>query len=204
MQKTIERYGIGICLGAVVTIGLLWVMQAVISSDKNPLNENAIVANLDFVRVTEDRPPDRIKREAKKKPEVRIRPPEARQEQVDHDFDGLGTELSLDTAIEITGFDAGGYMSDGEYLPISKVEPIYPPRALQRGIEGHVIVSFTVTEQGSVEDVSVVESEPVGWFDRAAKNAALKFKYRPTIIDGKAVRVTGVKNKIIFAIDNND
>ncbi len=51
---------------------------------------------------------------------------------------------------------------DGEYLPIVKVAPVYPRRALQRGIEGFVIVEFTVTKQGAVRDPIVVEANPSG------------------------------------------
>ena len=68
---------------------------------------------------------------------------------------------------------------DGEYLPVVKVHAEYPARAIERGIEGSVTVEFTVTEKGIVEDPVVVESDPPGIFDRAALNAALKFKYKP-------------------------
>lgn len=57
-----------------------------------------------------------------------------------------------------SGADIGSGMSlqasDGEYLPIVKVQAAYPRRALQRGIEGYVVVEFTVTKQGSVRDLS--------------------------------------------------
>ena len=91
--------------------------------------------------------------------------------------------------------------SEGEYLPVVKVQPIYPRRALQRGISGYVVVEFTVTKSGSVTDVKVVEEEPSGIFSRSAMNAASKFKYKPRIVDGKAVDVIGVRNKIVFNIE---
>ena len=94
----------------------------------------------------------------------------------------------------------GGFASDGEYLPIVKVQPQYPSRALSRGIEGYVIVEFTVTTNGSVKDPVVIESEPSSIFDSAAMKAALKFKYKPRVIDGEPVEVPGVRNKITFAI----
>lgn len=94
----------------------------------------------------------------------------------------------------------GGFASDGEYLPIVKVQPVYPRRALSRGIEGYVIVEFTVTKNGSVRDPMVVEAQPKNVFDRAAMKAALKFKYKPRVIDGEPVEVPGVRNKITFAI----
>ena len=90
----------------------------------------------------------------------------------------------------------------GQYLPLVKVAPKYPARALARGIEGSVTLKFTVTETGSVEDPVVVESDPPGIFDRAATDAASMYKYRPKIVDGKPVRVQGVKNKIVFAIED--
>ena len=76
-------------------------------------------------------------------------------------------------------------VSDGEYLPIVKVAPVYPSRALSRGLEGYVIVEFTVMSTGAVRDVSVVESTS-SLFERAATTAALKFKYKPRVIDGEA------------------
>lgn len=92
--------------------------------------------------------------------------------------------------------------NEDEYLPVVKVRPKYPQRALSRGIEGSVTVEFTVTEKGIVEDPVVVESDPPGIFDRAALNATLKFKYRPKVVDGQPVRVEGVKNKIVFELED--
>ena len=95
------------------------------------------------------------------------------------------------------GFGFG--ISDGEYLPIVKVAPVYPARALSRGLSGYVLVEFTVTTNGSVRDVFVVESSST-LFERAASEAALKFKYKPRVIDGTAVEVPGVRNRITFEI----
>jgi protein TonB len=92
-------------------------------------------------------------------------------------------------------------VSDGEYLPIVKVAPVYPSRALTRGLEGYVIVEFTVTRQGTVRDPVVVESTS-SLFERAATEAALKFKYKPSVIDGEPVEVPGVRNKITFEIQD--
>ena len=106
---------------------------------------------------------------------------------------------SIDAGISVGGIGFG--VSDGEYLPIVKVAPVYPSRALSRGLEGYVIVEFTVTTNGSVRDVSVVESTST-LFERAASEAALKFKYKPRVIDGQPVEVPGVRNKITFEIAN--
>ena len=91
---------------------------------------------------------------------------------------------------------------DGEYLPVVKVRAKYPSRAIEQGIEGSVTVEFTVTEKGIVNDPVVVESDPPGIFDRAAVNAALKFKYKPKVVDGQPIRVEGVKHKIVFELED--
>ncbi len=78
---------------------------------------------------------------------------------------------------------------------------MYPRRALSRGIEGYVIVKFTVTRQGTTRDHVIVESKPKGIFDRAALQAATKFKYKPRVVDGQPIEVPGVLNKITFLIE---
>ncbi|MBB3062087.1 energy transducer TonB [Microbulbifer rhizosphaerae] len=102
----------------------------------------------------------------------------------------------------------GGAFSEGDYLPIVKVQPQYPRRALQRGIEGYVIVEYTVTTNGSVRDPKVVEAftldgNPTTIFNRAAIKSALKYKYKPRVVDGQAMEVPGVKTKISFNMAKN-
>jgi TonB family protein len=84
-----------------------------------------------------------------------------------------------------------------DYLPIVKVAPIYPSVALSRGIEGYVVLEFTISRSGAVKNVVVVESSNPA-FEQAATEAANKFKYSPRIIDGKPVEVEGVRNRVTF------
>ncbi len=90
-----------------------------------------------------------------------------------------------------------------EYLPIVKIAPYYPEEAAALRLEGYVIVEFTVTESGSVEDLLVVESSsPI--FEPAALDAVSKFKYAPRLINGNPVAVPGVRNRITFVLENHD
>ena len=90
-------------------------------------------------------------------------------------------------------------LADGDYLPIVKIAPIYPSGALAQGLEGYVVVQFTVARSGAVKDVVVIESTD-SLFEHAAIEAAYRFKYRPRIIRGESIEVLGVRNKITFAI----
>ena len=199
MERLI-RYGVGLGAGIVITITLLYIMQAVISSDKNPLNEAADLRWIDFVRVLKDEAPIIKDLRPDPPPPVDEAPPEIPKQAFNPDtsmgIDISGVQTQLD--IDIGG---GDFASDGEYLPIVKVEPLYPRRALTRGIEGYVLLSFCVTDTGSVRDPFVVEEEPSSIFTRSAINAALKFKYRPKVVDGEPIEVCGVLNRLKFELE---
>ena len=68
------------------------------------------------------------------------------------------------------------------------------------GIEGYVLLEFIVTKTGAVMDPVVIEAKPPGIFDRAAINAALKFKYKPKVVNGEPIDVAGVRNLITFEL----
>jgi periplasmic protein TonB len=88
---------------------------------------------------------------------------------------------------------------DGEYRPLVRVAPTYPPKAALLGLEGYVVVAFTVTRKGAVKDVEVVESSDE-LFVKSAVEAAYRFRYMPRVVDGKPVEVSGVRSKIIFRL----
>ena len=62
-----------------------------------------------------------------------------------------------DPGVSMSVKSLGLVASDGEYLPIVKIAPVYPARAKSRGIEGWCIVEYTVTTAGTTRDVKVVE-----------------------------------------------
>ena len=63
--------------------------------------------------------------------------------------------------------------------PTVRVDPQYPRRALLREIEGHVLVGFTILPDGTTADLEVLESEPVGVFDRSALEAVRRWRFEP-------------------------
>ena len=79
-----------------------------------------------------------------------------------------------------------------ELIPMRFITPAYPRFAEEQGLEGHVTVSFTVTETGTVEDINIVESEPVGVFDEEALVSARRLRFEPRLVEDAPVRVEGV------------
>ena len=198
----IARYAISIGLGASVTFGLLFVMQLLIATGRGALTDSTAFRVTDFVRVERSEVIESKRDQPEKPPEPEQPPEMPTTNQADSFDNSMAVSMgapAMDANLNVGGVGFG--ISDGEYLPIVKVAPVYPNRALTRGLEGYVIVEFTVTPQGTTRDAVAIESTS-SLFERAAVEAALKFKYKPRVIDGQAVEVPGVRNKITFEIQD--
>ncbi len=79
-----------------------------------------------------------------------------------------------------------------ELLPLRLITPDYPPGVERQGIEGYVIVRFTVTDRGVVQDIVIDESEPPGIFDNEAIAAAARLRFDPRIVADVPVQVEDV------------
>ena len=198
----ITRYVVGVAAGLVVTFLLFLLMQALIKSDRSPFSDPSKGQLLDFVRLQEDQELITKKRKPKPPPPPDEPPPDMPKP----DFDSTvsqGVEIgSVDVQVDHNLSGTGDFTADGEYLPIVKVAPIYPRRAQTRGIEGYVLLEFIVTTTGAVREPVVIDAKPPGIFDRAAIQAALKFKYKPKVVNGEPVEVAGVRNLIKFELED--
>jgi protein TonB len=198
----VARNGLAVGLAALVTGGLLFTMQTLIESGQAALTDSRDFYMLDFVREQRREMVERKKPKPERPPKPEEPPPDMPQPQQDAVDPNVQT-IGIGPVMNDVGFD-GGFgvaVSDGDYLPIIKVAPIYPRRALTNGTEGYVIVEFTVTKTGSVRDPFIVESTH-SVFERPALKAVLKFKYKPRIVDGEPIEVAGVQNKITFELED--
>jgi len=82
-----------------------------------------------------------------------------------------------------------------------KVQPSYPARAAQSGLEGYVIVQFDVRADGTVENAVVLESSNQV-FERSALKAASRFRFKPRVVDGVALSTRGVRNLFRFEMED--
>ena len=85
-------------------------------------------------------------------------------------------------------------------VPLVRVDPEYPPRARQRGIEGYVDLTFTIGPTGSVQQASVLGANPVGVFEEAALRAVKRWRYNPKVENGVPVARPGVKVRLRFTL----
>jgi len=199
----VPRFLLAIGLALLTTFGLFWVMQALIGAS-GELQEGRPSPSVEFVRLRRDTTPEIKKREPPKreKPDQPPPPPEMNVAKNLKPSEAVGEIVPMvDTAMELgkaTSLGAGG--GDRDIVPLVRVDPDYPARARQRGIEGYVDLMFTIGPVGTVENVKVIGASPPAVFDRAALRAVRRWRYNPQIVDGKAVPREGVKVRLRFQL----
>ena len=188
-----------IAIAFAVTLGLILGMYGLIKMKEPELNEasDSVLPSFtqapenDEVRTIAPKPdrPDDIP-EAPDVPESEIVP----DINIDSDLAMGAVQIGINR--ELKGFNS----NDGEYLPIFRAPPQYPRRAQERGLCGWVELTYTVLANGGTKDPVVTASSST-MFESAAKKAALKYKYKPRQVGGKAVDVPNVPIRIVFEME---
>lgn len=192
------RYLTAGAMALAVTLGLLLLMHVLIQTNvKGPekvatykvpeivMPEREIDTRFDVSKpdkpdAPEEAPPDI--------PEPEFTNPEATNS-------GINIRPSFDGKAQISG--PASFGGDGEMIPLTVVQPEYPRRAAQRGLEGYCTVSLTVGANGATKDIAIDDC-PESVFERPSIRAAERLKYKPRVVDGQPVDVPGVKYKFTF------
>lgn len=90
---------------------------------------------------------------------------------------------------------------DHEPIPLVRIPPEYPQRAITQNKEGWVRVQFSITASGLVRDAFVVEAQPQGLFDDAALKAIARWRYSPSVVNGVPVERVGMQTVIRFDLE---
>ncbi|MEE8055320.1 MAG: TonB family protein, partial [Gammaproteobacteria bacterium] len=201
------RIPIIIILAIAINLLLFYLIQQMVTSDQPKLADIEDIQFIDFVRLKRDsEPPDAKQRktlpEKPPPPEEPPPPPTAAKLELQKSKPEklLMPTPEVDLPLRITGGPylgevysgpkerpSGAISIDENVRPTLKIPPVYPPRALRRGIEGVVTVEFTIAEDGTVKDPVVVNAEPEKVFDRAVLQAIRKWKFNIKKVDGEPV-----------------
>ncbi|MFZ0317694.1 MAG: energy transducer TonB [Candidatus Sulfotelmatobacter sp.] len=82
-------------------------------------------------------------------------------------------------------------------LIVSRVSPIYPPEARRARISGTVIMKAIINETGDVASLELISGHPM--LAPAAMDAVKQWKYKPYLVNGKAV-VVDTQVQVNFAL----
>lgn len=198
---------VSLLLSAVVTFGLLAFMAYLVRLGEPRVSEAAKAVQLVInppIQESETRrkvrfkpiqpPPDTPPRPAAIQPEV--------LDQTDHiAFDMPNVELESSDALVTR--PSALLTKEGDATPIVRIEPRYPMSAARNGTEGYVLLSFSINKVGGVEDVVVIESEPGRVFDKEARRALRRWKYKPKIVNGIAQKQINQIVQIDFSLEVN-
>jgi protein TonB len=197
----VARLGISLTTGVAVTFVLLWLMQFLIASGKDALTDTEDFNISDFIRVRQEEVVEQKDRKPEKPPEVEEKPPEMPPPQLDN-MDPNAPKVAMNRInVDIKfGMEGGDFAVDGEYLPIVRVEPLYPRRAQTRGIEGYCDMEFTVTRTGEVTNAVAMECSS-SVFRSASEKAVLKWKYKPRVVNGDPIDSPGVQTRLTYKFD---
>lgn len=201
--------------GITITLGLFYLMAALISGGQDLKKSDDTENFIEFVRLRRDDVVQERKRELPKKPEPQQKPEAPQTMASAAEKPSAASPMAnnmdlpkLDTALKgngpYLGPGGGGSGTGGGgtgVTPIVRLDPQYPRKAAMQGIQGWVRLSFDITELGTVENVRVLDSSPKQIFDMEAKRALLKWKYRPKMEDGKAVPQKGEMVQLDFKLE---
>lgn len=192
--------------GLLLTLATFWFLWVAINLPLDVSGVGEPSYKLDFKRQKVDSvpepkpPPERVKPEfeqlQKIGPPTVIEVPPARPTRVEPPVRGGEGTIWLPPS---GGPTIGGGIDHGPEV-VFRPQPNYPGSALRRGIEGRVIVQFSVLASGQVTDVSVIAADPPGIFDAAAIAAVNRWRYRPAVTDGSPVDSVGLRAAIVFEL----
>jgi len=195
-------------VGVVVTFGLFVIMAELINSGDKSKNE----VKQTFLVEINTTPPESEAQQRNRVPPPPPPPPKQPPKPQTPDpepqiADAGGFNFNM-PSVDVGGTNAGlsgpgALMRDGDATPIVRIEPKFPTKAARDGIEGWVQLSFEINELGGVENVKVINAQPKRVFDREARKALKKWKYKPKVVDGKAMRQTGLTVQLDFKLGGN-
>jgi periplasmic protein TonB len=195
------RIPVAVVLGGLFTTSMFWLLWSLVGTAFD-VGDRSEATRIEFSRMRRD---TEVATKRDEKIERERPPPTPETPRMAFSASGVDNNVAQLTPI----VDARGAMSrmslsagsDRDVIPLVRINPDYPPRALSRGLEGWVQVQFSITVTGTVKDAIVVNAEPKNIFDDAALKAIARWRYNPKVEGGVAVERVGVQTIIRFQLE---
>jgi protein TonB len=198
------RFPATLAAGALFTSLVFLLLWVFIHSGKTHVFETRQATKIDFTRLRKD-----TETASKRQSKARRDRPDIVPQQMKMNFANssasteavsmIQPEVNARASMTKMTVNVGG--SDRDTMPLVRINPDYPPRAQSRGIEGWVLVEFTITAAGTVRDPRVIDASPKGYFEDAALKAISRWRYNPKVQEGVAVERVGVRVRLSFNME---
>ena len=191
-----------------ISVSLFSFMAWMVDKGNQRAPEASEAVRFDMVMVENEADVQRRQRSVPEQPEPPQAPEPMDLSQADTQMEPMSqmtpvSALGLNTALEgiaISAPNFKGTMGNQQALPLYRVDPRYPSKALKRRVEGYVIMRFTIDATGRPKDIEVIEAEPERMFEREAIRALKKWKYQPKVEDGVSIEQYGQTAKVEFKL----
>ncbi|MBM4382756.1 MAG: energy transducer TonB [Deltaproteobacteria bacterium] len=204
IRSALRFLATGLCGAMTLSVVFIGLSEMTHSGDEIALPTIG-ASKINFTRLRHDTPTQpKPPREKAEPPEREMLPPPITIETTP--CGDCAGEIKLMPAIQPTrppgagtrpDFMVGG-RNDVDIQPIVRVLPDYPPNG--RG-DGWVLVQFDITKVGSVANARVVDASPRGVFEKNALKAIERWRYRPAVMDGRAVERRGLRVRLSFVLE---
>jgi protein TonB len=200
------RLVVGVPVAAIITVVLFFVMTRLILVEGAPIDEDVEDRNFsinDEVQEVEARRRDTTIEDVQQV-DPPPPPPQIERQRAEQPSEGLATVMGAIPEFEAPqlGSDTVNFsVSDRDAQPLVRIEPQYPMRAAERGVEGQCTVQFDVTPDGTPTNIEVLNCTS-SLFDRAVIRAVERWRYNPKVVDGVPVARRGVRTQFDFNLSD--
>ncbi|WP_297735492.1 energy transducer TonB [uncultured Maricaulis sp.] len=198
------RLVIGVPVAAIITVFLFVLMQRLISVDQvvqeDDVEDRQFTINDEVAEVEARRRDTTIDDVQQVDPPPP--PPQIERQRAEQPSEGLATVMGNIPDFEAPQLNSDSIsfsVSDRDAQPLVRIEPQYPLRAAERGIEGSCWVRFDVTPDGTPTNIDIYRCDS-SFFERASIRAVERWRYNPKVEDGVPVARRGVETRFDFRL----
>lgn len=212
-------------IALLVSYALMSVMAWMVDLDSRPQKTASEALSFDIFMLEQEQQSERLSRKLPEPPKLKPEMPKEtpsqpsmQQPMASPSFENL-PEINIDLAVSGMNIaiptnnlsdinesntklstSIAGIGESQQVMPLHRIDPVYPRKALQRKIEGHVILTFDIDKRGQPTNIKVIEAKPARIFNREATKALRNWKYQPQIINGQALEQLGQKVRLEFKL----
>ena len=187
------RIFLSICFASIICISMFFTMHLMISSNQEALKDSKKTEHLVYLREKRDTKIERkkrikekeiIKKVVLKKIKLQKTPMNIKNNNIKiKAFKMSHEKLDLSSISSLAGAQIDmnmGFLDANSLQTLRKINPRYPRRAKIKKLSGFTKLVFTISKEGNVSNIRILDSNPKGIFEKASIKAIKRWKFKKT------------------------